>query len=119
MSGNSNVGNRQLYEAGDQRNPKATEAGSGTRYHEGTAHSHRNNDPKDQRSLADRAAAEKQASSPQESRETTLQKKDPTLPAKMHGNKPSKGAQVDAEIQAEEEEILKKKGGQNVPGKKM
>jgi len=28
----------------------------------------------------------------------------------MHGNKPSKGAQVDAEIQAEEEEELKRKG---------
>lgn len=28
----------------------------------------------------------------------------------MHGNKPSKGAQTDAEIQAEEEEMLKKKG---------
>ena len=30
--------------------------------------------------------------------------------AKSHGNEPSKGAKVDAEIQAEEEEILKKKG---------
>jgi len=28
----------------------------------------------------------------------------------MHGNKPSKGAQIDAEIQAEEEEELKRKG---------
>ncbi len=45
MSGNSNVGNRQLYEAGDQRNPKASEVGSGTRYHEGVAHSHLQNDP--------------------------------------------------------------------------
>ena len=30
--------------------------------------------------------------------------------AKNHGNEPSKGAKIDAEIQAEEEEILKKKG---------
>ena len=37
-------------------------------------------------------------------------KKDPTLPAKMHGNKPSRGAEIDAEIQAEEEEELKRKG---------
>lgn len=32
------------------------------------------------------------------------------LQAKNHGNEPSKGAKIDAEIQAEEEEILKKKG---------
>ncbi len=38
--------------------------------------------------------------------------------ARMHGNEPSKGAKIDAEIQAEEEEILKKKGA-NLPGKKM
>jgi hypothetical protein len=30
--------------------------------------------------------------------------------AKMHGNEPSKGAKIDAELQAEEEELLKKKG---------
>ena len=41
----SNVGNPQVYEAGDQRNPKASEMGSGTRYHEGTAHAHLQNDP--------------------------------------------------------------------------
>jgi hypothetical protein len=29
--------------------------------------------------------------------------------AKSHGNEPSKGAKIDAEIQKEEEEILKKK----------
>lgn len=28
----------------------------------------------------------------------------------MHGNKPSRGAEIDAEIQAEEEEYLKRKG---------
>lgn len=33
-----------------------------------------------------------------------------SLQAKSHGNKPSKGAQIDKEIQDEEEEILKKKG---------
>lgn len=38
--------------------------------------------------------------------------------AKMHGNEPSKGAKIDAELQAEEEELMKKKG-QNLPGKKM
>jgi len=33
----------------------------------------------------------------------------------MHGNKPSRGARIDAEIQAEEQEMLKKKGA-NLPG---
>jgi hypothetical protein len=40
----SNVGNPQVYEAGDQRNAKASETGSGTRYHEGTANAHLQND---------------------------------------------------------------------------
>ncbi|KAK4140219.1 uncharacterized protein C8A04DRAFT_32262 [Dichotomopilus funicola] len=114
----SNVGNHQVYEAGDQRNYSAAETGSGTRYHEGQPNSHLQNDPKDQRSLSNRAAAEVQDDEQDESRETTLHKQDPTLPAKMHGNEPSKGAKIDAELQAEEEEIMKKKG-QNLPGKKM
>lgn len=33
-----------------------------------------------------------------------------TLQAKLHGNEPSKGAKIDAEIQAEEEEELRRKG---------
>ena len=37
-------------------------------------------------------------------------KKDPTLPAKMHGNEPSRGAKIDAQIQAEEGEELRRKG---------
>ncbi|KAK4125314.1 hypothetical protein N657DRAFT_644179 [Parathielavia appendiculata] len=118
MSGQSNVGNSQVYEAGDQRNPKASEMGSGTRYHEGTAHAHKSNDSKDQRSLANRAAAEK-SSEAEESQETALHKKDPTLPANQHGNKPSRGADIDAELQAEDKAILNKKGGQNMPGKNM
>lgn len=31
------------------------------------------------------------------------------LQAKLHGNEPSKGAKIDADIQAEEEEMLRKK----------
>ena len=34
----------------------------------------------------------------------------PTLQARNHGNEPSKGAKIDAELKAEEEELLKKKG---------
>lgn len=48
-----------------------------------------------------------------------MSKKDSTLPAKMHGNEPSKGAKIDEELREEEQEVLKKKGGNNMPGKKM
>lgn len=44
------------------------------------------------------------------SEETKALKKDPTLPAKMHGNEPSRGAKIDAQLQAEEEEELRRKG---------
>lgn len=37
-------------------------------------------------------------------------KKDPTAPARMHGNEPSRGAKIDAQLQAEEEAELERKG---------
>lgn len=40
MSGNSNVGNSAVYEAGDQRNPKEEETNNAERFHEGKEHSH-------------------------------------------------------------------------------
>jgi hypothetical protein len=40
-----------------------------------------------------------------------MHKKDPTLPAKAHGNEPSKGAKIDAELQAEEEQRIREKQG--------
>lgn len=62
--------------------------------------------------------------------ETAMSKKDPTLPvsdpaapttrdgelihspqAKMHGNEPSRGAKIDAELKAEEEQRLREKQG--------
>lgn len=42
--------------------------------------------------------------------------------ATAHGNEPSRGAKIDAEIQAEEAEMLKKKnarGTDSMPGKKF
>lgn len=35
---------------------------------------------------------------------------DPTAPAKSHGNKPSRGAEIDAELQRDDELRLQEKG---------
>ncbi|KAK3690467.1 hypothetical protein B0T22DRAFT_193290 [Podospora appendiculata] len=43
-------------------------------------------------------------------------KKDPTLAATLHGNKPSKGAMMDKELQAEEEAMLRKKRTDSMSG---
>jgi hypothetical protein len=40
MSGNSNVGNSQVYEAGDQRNAPKSEQAQADRFHEGNTHAH-------------------------------------------------------------------------------
>ncbi|KAI9794376.1 MAG: hypothetical protein M1816_005445 [Peltula sp. TS41687] len=140
MSGSmsSNVGNKQLYEDGDQRNYKVSEIQGKERYGEGQPNSHKPNDssedmpstllshssatngpvltscisPEDQRSIANRLDRETKHADDTDPKEIeNLQyKKDPTLPARSHGNEPSKGAKIDAEIQAEEEEELRRKG---------
>lgn len=37
-------------------------------------------------------------------------KEDPTAPARSHGNEPSRGAKIDAQILQEEQEELERKG---------
>lgn len=44
MSGTSNVGNRGVYEAGDQRTSKDSEEQHAERFHEGRENSHKPND---------------------------------------------------------------------------
>ncbi|KAF4458997.1 hypothetical protein FALBO_14255 [Fusarium albosuccineum] len=110
MSGNSSVGNRGVYEAGDQRNAPESERETHERFHEGVENSHLRNDPKDERSIANRLAAEEKREEAGDDLETERLKKDPTLPARAHGNEPSKGAKIDAQIQAEEEKELERKG---------
>lgn len=81
----------------------------------------------DQRSIGNRlAAAEAQNDDTTRKNldaEANAAQKDPTLPAKMHGNEPSKGAKIDKEIEDEEAEILAKKdaasGGNNKGGTGM
>lgn len=107
----SNVGGPQLYEAGDQRVPPDSEKNQAQPYHEGQKNAHQPNDSKDQRSIANRlAAAGPQNDTSSGQTETKKANEiDPTLPAKLHGNEPSRGAKVDKEIQDEEAEILAKK----------
>lgn len=51
--------------------------------------------------------------------ETAMLHKDATLPARSHGNEPSKGAKIDQELREEEEAELRRKGkGDALPGKK-
>ncbi|KAK1978728.1 hypothetical protein LZ30DRAFT_598499 [Colletotrichum cereale] len=115
MSGNSSVGTSGVYEAGDQRNVKKSELDTGDRFHEGKDNSHIATDSKDERSIANRLAAEekrnREGDDDDDDEETRLGKKDATLPAKMHGNEPSKGAKIDKELQEEDELRLRQKQG--------
>lgn len=102
MSGYSNVGNRGVYEAGDQRNVSEAErkAEESDPYNEGKENSHNNLDSskiaqntkielehidtnkfaEDERSIANRLAAEEKKSESGDDTETAQLKKDPTLP---------------------------------------
>jgi hypothetical protein len=103
MSGNSNVGNRGLYESGVQRNTPQSEIREAQR--------NRDHPPASNRRGSAHAKEQHNARSPPSSpTEEELQKMDPLKPAQMHGNKPSRGAQVDAELKREDEERLRQKG---------
>ncbi|KFY63553.1 hypothetical protein V496_03861 [Pseudogymnoascus sp. VKM F-4515 (FW-2607)] len=104
----SSVGNPSVYEAGDQRGPP-------------TATEQRQHDVEEMRDSGhtSKMAAEHEHKTPQQRREaphkreeekqTEMLKKDPTLPAQMHNNEPSRGAKIDKELQKEDEEELKQK----------
>ncbi|KAJ4386035.1 hypothetical protein N0V93_008927 [Gnomoniopsis smithogilvyi] len=116
MSGNSSAGNAAVYEAGDQRNAPDAEKpeNQAERFEEGKQNSHQENDSKDERSIANRLAAAHDQNDPADgsgkvkSAETIAGEHDPTLPARMHGNEPSRGAKVDKKIDDEEAEIIRR-----------
>lgn len=107
----SNVGNPQVYEANEQRMSKDTDKNPKQKYDEGQEHAHQDLDSKDERSIGNRLAA---AIKHSRSEESTNSLADPNVnplgPATSHGNEPSKGAKVDAELKAEEEKMLRRKG---------
>jgi hypothetical protein len=120
----------------DQRNKSEEERGQDLpeKFEEGKENSHQANDPsmfqpcvfllnhthspqltsppEDQRSIANRlAAADDQnddTSGKVKSAETKAGEIDPTAPARMHGNEPSRGAKIDKNIADEEAEIIRK-----------
>ncbi|KZF19388.1 hypothetical protein L228DRAFT_263722 [Xylona heveae TC161] len=110
-AGMSNVGGRGTYEAGDQRNAPASAIKTAERYEEGQVHSHSTLDSKDERSIANKLASESKSGPGKEPKEVSETKKDSTLPARNHGNEPSKGAKIDQELKEEEEAAVSKKGG--------
>jgi len=81
------------------------------RFHEGKANSHDLLDSKDSRSIANRlAGAEHDEQKPDpRSKETRRVHEDATLPARAHGNEPSRGAKIDQQLREEEEDELRNK----------
>lgn len=119
MTKDSQVGSASIYEAGDQRTSKPPkQKPSEVLYEEGQKNSHLSTDSKDQRSIANRLAAEEKHQSQAEKNDE--KPVNPTQAAINHGNEPSRGAKIDAELQAEDEAILAKKSGKtdSLPGKK-
>lgn len=70
--------------------------------------------PEDERSIANRLAAAKDQNDPSggsgkdKTDEQIAGEQDPTLPARMHGNEPSRGAKIDKRIEDEEAEIIRR-----------
>ncbi|KAI1759190.1 hypothetical protein GGR53DRAFT_166809 [Hypoxylon sp. FL1150] len=111
MSGNH--GARNIYEGQDQVNYGRTSIANEEKHHLRKAEGYR---PKDQNK-----AMNKMREEDIQDQVTERYKNDPTYHATMHGHEPSRGAQVDAEIQREEAEQIRKKQEKtdSMAGKKL
>ncbi|KAK4034188.1 hypothetical protein C8A01DRAFT_18976 [Parachaetomium inaequale] len=107
--GNSNVGFPSLYESQNQRSHTQGEVDELTQH---TGENVKGFLPKGQGGEVNRLQAEEL-----HRKQVENMKKDPTLAATLHGNKPAKGAVIDKELQEEDEAMLRKKGD-SMPGKK-
>lgn len=80
---------------GDQHpHPTKADEHTGPRLEEGKENSHAHNDPLDDRSLANRAKAEKAEEKREKEAEEAAAREKPTDAARRHGNEPSRGAKV-------------------------
>ncbi|EED80337.1 predicted protein [Postia placenta Mad-698-R] len=102
----SKVGNPQVYNDGDQR-PHGTEAPP--RYEAGQQHAHNIFDPQDDQTLDNRRQREEKRERDADRKAESKTVTNPLEPATRQGHKPSRGAQVDAELQEEDEAALEKK----------
>ncbi|KAI0326755.1 hypothetical protein GY45DRAFT_1437414 [Cubamyces sp. BRFM 1775] len=109
----SNVGNPQVYEDGDQRNAPLSTSPQERPAGQGQKNAHDIFDPKDNRNLDIRMQQEKKMEREAEREERAQTVTDPLEPAQRQGHEPSRGAQVDAELQREDEENVRKKGPYN------
>ncbi|CAA7264910.1 unnamed protein product [Cyclocybe aegerita] len=80
-----------------------------SRYEAAPDNAHLDIDSKDERSLANRAAASEKHELEKDAEKASKTVTDPLAPARAHGNEPSRGAKIDAQIQSEEGELLRKK----------
>ncbi|KAI0937407.1 hypothetical protein AcV5_005323 [Taiwanofungus camphoratus] len=103
----SKVGNPQVYNDGDQR-PRGDEATAP--FEAGQKNAHNLFDLDDNRTLTNRLEQEKKMERESVERDNANAVTDPLEPAQKHGHQPSRGAQVDAELQREDEEAMKNKG---------
>ncbi|KAI1756908.1 hypothetical protein F4782DRAFT_525677 [Xylaria castorea] len=101
-AGHPTTGTPGIYEDGDERN-----------YSRGAIHDEQRQDQ--------HRAMDAMLSEDTQVRIEERYKTDPLYRATMHGNQPSRGAQQDAEIQAEEAEMMKKKQEKtdSMAGKKL
>ncbi|BGP25863.1 phosphatidylinositol glycan, class Z [Rhodotorula toruloides] len=95
-----------LGEQKPQKGPQPT--GDAPRYEEGKKNAHDLSDSKDERSIANNLAAAK-AKEKAESQQEDSTGYSGVRAAEAHGNKPSRGAQIDEELKKEDEELVKKK----------
>ncbi|KAL2000873.1 hypothetical protein VTN02DRAFT_2535 [Thermoascus thermophilus] len=112
-AGFSNVGQRSIYEADNQRNVPFSEIRERQRYKEGPPGSNMPDDTKDRRSISNHLGREEQPGRRNKlpyNPEAELGKMDPTAPAILHGNQPSRGAQVDKDLQHDDELRMQEKG---------
>ncbi|KAK3950489.1 hypothetical protein QBC32DRAFT_326064 [Pseudoneurospora amorphoporcata] len=100
-AGNSNVGFPSIYEDGNQRHISQAEINDLAQHSGKNVKGYR---PEDQNAAVNQHYMEES----QKGREEAF-KKDPTLAAEFHGNKPHWGARIDKELAEEDAAELKKK----------
>ncbi|TGZ82390.1 hypothetical protein EX30DRAFT_339674 [Ascodesmis nigricans] len=101
------------YVAHDQQTHGGKGSSGKVPYEAGQKHSHDVTDSKDQRSIANRLAAAERENAQSSSKTGS---KDPRQAALSHGNEPSKGAKIDAELMEDDAKRMREKGHKEPAG---